>query len=272
MTLQDYSPLKIDALASTRAMPDDLIAAIPVLMVNRLGTTPTAYMKTENFLSHCEPGKNYRVSIDEGFVPSDEGPAPRPKPVQPPHLVLDGQWDEAINYTNDSSNILGGNGRYVHSSGKTEIVIPVAETTAEHLAYYGSWLVKSGNPVRFESTGNLPVTVTSVGHDYPQNYLLREELGGGAYLEVHDRPHFHMPLEHNNGGYLIIGKMGDDGIKRVSAFHIPYGYGIHMGPWVIHSDAYIIGRHLVIYSATPEFSTVILRDAENELTSIKFAT
>ncbi|WP_084649937.1 hypothetical protein [Stappia stellulata] len=270
MTNANFSPLEIDALEYTRSLPADLIDAIPVLMVNRLGTTPTAYMKTENFLGHCEPGKTYRVSLEEGFVPADGEVAPKASPVQPPHMVLDGQWDQTVDYINDDSNILGGNGRYVPADGKGTITIPVAETTAEHLAYYGSRLVKSGDLVCFESTANLPVTVTSVGHDYPENYLIREDLGGGAYLEVHDRPHFHMPIEKDNGGYLIVGKEGDDGVKRVSAFHIPYGFGIHMGPWAIHSDSYIIGRHLVIYSATPEFSTVILRDADNNLASIKF--
>ena len=259
-----------DALQFTRAMPQDLIDGSPVLMVNRLGSTETSYMRTENFIGHCEPDTVYQVSLDKGFVPTSGEPIKLAAPVEPPHLVLSGKWETKIDYTNDDSNILGGNGRYVVPTGENHITIPIAETTPEHLAYYGSYLVKSGDLIRFDSTGNLPVTITSVGEDYPENYLLKEDLGGGAYLEVHDRPHFHMPLDKDCGGYLIVGMCGDDGINRVSAFQIPFGYAIHMGPWAIHCDAYIIGRHLVIYSATPEFSTVILRDQDNGLASIQF--
>ncbi|WP_120632670.1 hypothetical protein [Ruegeria sp. EL01] len=271
MTKQ-FSAFQVDALHLTRTLPSDLIAAIPVLMVNRLGTTESAYMRTENFIGHCEPDTVYRVTLEEGFTPTTGTPISLATPKQPPHLVLDGEWDTKVNYLNEDSNILGGNGRYQVPHGKDHITIPVAETTPEHLAYYGSYLVKAGDLVKFETTGNLPVTVTSVGEEYPEHYLLSEELGGGAYLEVHDRPHFHMPLDESCGGYLIVGKCGDDGVKRVSAFCIPYGHAIHMGPWTIHSDAFITGRHLVIYSATPEFSTVILRDANNALASIQFSS
>lgn len=263
-------PTKADALATVRTLPKDVIDAIPVLMVNRQGKTDNAYMRTENFLGHAEPGTSYQVTM-EGFIPSNAEPKPLATPRMPPHVILDGEWNEKVDFSRDDANILGGNGTYFIPDNDDKLIIPIAETTAEHLAFYGSWLVKVGDIVRFETTGNLPVTITSVGEDYPEHYLLKEDKGGGTYLEVHDRPHFHMPIEENTGGYLIVGKEGTDGIKRVSAFQIPFGYGIHMGAWAIHSDAYIIGRHLVIYSATPEFSTVIIRHKSGKLAPIAFA-
>jgi len=44
-----------------------------------------------------------------------------------------------------------------------------------------------------------------------------------------------------------------------------------MAPWAIHSDAYLTGRYLVIYSATPEFSTVIPRQQNGDLGRIEFS-
>lgn len=258
------------AAPTARAMPAALVDAIPDLTVNRVGTTDTAYMRTEGFLGHCEPGETYRVTIDDGFTPAAGEPEPLSGPVVPPHLVLDGDWDENVDFVRDEVNILGGNGRYTLRDGATSIVLPVAEPTPGHLAFYNSALVKSGALVRFEATDILPVTVTSVGTDYPENYLLREDFGGGAYLEIHDRPHFHMPMDRSCGGYMILGKQDADGTRRVSAFRIPFGYGLHMGPWAIHNDAYITGRHIVIYSKTTEFSSVILRDENAALATIEF--
>ncbi|SDQ18509.1 hypothetical protein [Pseudovibrio sp. Tun.PSC04-5.I4] len=257
-----------DALELTRNLPADLISQIPVLMVNRQGNTDRSFMRTENFLGYAEPGKTYRLSFNgmmrtdfhDNFVLSAA--------AEPDHLELKGEWNEKIDLIRDEANILGGNGKYTLPEGADALRVPVAEATPEHLAYYDSRLVRVGDLLSFNSTGNLPVTVTSVGPDYSSGYLLDESKGGGAYLEVHDRPHFHMPLDEEAGGHLILGKKGPDGINRITAFKVPFGYGILMSPWAIHSDAYLVGRYMVIYSATPKFSTVIIRNIDGSLAPI----
>jgi hypothetical protein len=57
-------------------------------------------------------------------------------------------------------------------------------------------------------------------------------------------------------------------IKKVSTFKIPFGFGVLMTPWAIHSDAHLTGRYMVIYSATKNFSTVILRAQSGALAQI----
>lgn len=261
-------------------LPEDLQRDAPTLTVNRQGNTDKAYMVTDSYLGYAEPDKVYTLSFD-GF---QETPAaevkPLPSAVKPPHSLLTGQWNTEVDFTIEDANILGGNGRYLLPEGESEVEIAIAETTPEHLAYYGCHLVKLGEAVKFTSTGNLPVTVVSVGEDYPEEYLLDPEKGGGAYLEVHDRPHFHMPMNDECGGYLIIGKrnnsyldtnyLENNGLDEVSAFKVPFGYGVYMAPWAIHSDAYLVGQYMVIYSATSEFSTVILRKQNGELAKIRF--
>ena len=168
------------------------------------------------------------------------------------------------------ANILGGNGRYILPAGQEFLQIPIAECTAENLAFYQCRLMHLGDSVNFESDEELPVTVTTIGEEYVDGYLMNEYKGGGSYLEYHDRPHFHMPLNKDARGYLIIGRK-IDGIGTVmSAFQIPYKSGIYMAPWCVHSDAYLVGRYMVIYSKTEKFSTVILRTAKNKLGKIKF--
>lgn len=252
-------------------LPEDLKQDASILTVNRIGNSEQAFMRTEGYLGYAEPNKTYRLSFDGMHPTSTMDVAELPQPIRPPCSYLTGEWQSQVDLTIKDANILGGNGRYLLPENEEALTINIAETTAEHLAYYGCHLVAVGDAVSFDSTGNLPLTITSVGATYPQDYLLNPELGGGAYLEVHDRPHFHMPMDASCGGFLIIGKRNDKSKDEVSAFKIPYGFGVHMAPWVIHSDAYLVGRYMVIYSATPEFSTVIVRRSNGELAEIKFS-
>ena len=259
-----------DVLSGLRSLPEDLQKDVPVLTVNRQGASPESYMRTENYLGYVEPNKTYRLQTDGMYEGNDLNVKPLPEPIKPPLTQLTGDWQTTVDLTIDDANILGGNGRYLLNEGENTLNIAIAEATPEHLAYYHSHLVKVGDAIQFETSGNLPLTVTSVGKDYPQDYLLNPELGGGAYLEVHDRPHFHMPLDESCAGYLIIGKRNSQGLDEISAFQVPFGYGIHMAPWAIHADSYITGRFMVIYSATPDFSTVIVRQKNGNLANINF--
>ncbi|WP_065432209.1 hypothetical protein [Vibrio scophthalmi] len=125
-----------------------------------------------------------------------------------------------------------------------------------------------GDLVFVRSTGNLPITITPIGDTYVKDYLLEAAHGGGTYLEEHDRPHFHMPIDKFASGFLIIGKETDS-VRELSAFKYLTDMDRN-GSWTIHSDAYLVGRYMVIYSATPEFSTVILRKKDKSLAAINF--
>ena len=45
--------------------------------------------------------------------------------------------------------------------------------------------------------------------DYAEHFIMKSSEGGagmgGAYLEWHDVPHFHMPLSPACGGILVLG-------------------------------------------------------------------
>lgn len=260
-----------DVLNGVRELPDDIKKDFWTLLVDRKGDTDEAYMRTENFTGYVEPNATYTMEL-MGLIKTPEAQV---KPLAkattiPDYCILTGEWNEQVDLTIKDANILGGNGRYLLPKEDDELYIPVAECTAENLAFYGCHLLKLGDATQFKTDANLPVTVTAVGVDYVDGYLLNADQGGGAYLEVHDRPHFHMPLDQQAGGYLIIGKRNDNGQKLVSAFKVPFGYGVNMSPWAIHSDAYLTGRYLVIYSATPSFSTVIVRKHNGELAKVIF--
>ena len=105
----------------------------------------------------------------------------------------------------------------------------------------------------------LPITVMNIGQNYAKHYLLHENKGGGSYLEYHDVPHFHMPLNEKSCGHIILGKIIND-ICHLSAFKIPYGYAIYIKPNVIHCDGFLVGDYLVVYTITDKYSTVLLKN------------
>ena len=260
-----------DPLAHIRRLPIEIKRDLPTFVVDRSGASEDAFMRAEHFLGHVHPDQTYLVSWDGMVYDPDAAAEPLPSPVEPPHTILDGEWDSEIDLTIADASILGGNGRYVLPEGCDKLGIRKAEATPGHLAYYDCHLVPVGGPVTFQANAPLPVTVTSVGQTYSVDYLQDAKHDGGEYLEVHDRPHFHMPLDEEAGGHLFIGKIDECGARRISAFRIPFGYGILMAPWAIHADSHLIGRYMVIYSATKNFSTVIIRKSGGELANIVVA-
>ena len=110
--------------------------------------------------------------------------------------------------------------------------------------------------------------IMSIGENYANDFLLKEDYGGGCYLEYHDTPHFHKPITEDSSGYLILGKVIHNKC-HLNAFSIPYGYGIYTPPFVIHCDGFLIGKYMVVYTFTPNYSTVILKH-NNKITNIEF--
>ena len=259
---------QLDKLAAIRNLPAEIKCDLPTLIVNRDCDAKGAFMRTENIVGHVEPYECYQLCWNGMIAKDGINLADLPTPIEPDHVVLDGEWTSEIDFVAEDANILGGNGRYTLANGQRELIIPEAACTPEHLAFYGSRLVKVGDPLLFQADAPLPVTQVSVGKNYATDYLMNSSGGGGEFLEMHDRPHFHMPLDPSSAGYLFIGTDFSNSQRKVSAFQIPFGYGVLMPPWVIHADSHLIGRFLVVYSVTSVFSTVTIRNSDGELAPI----
>jgi len=98
----------------------------------------------------------------------------------------------------------------------------------------------------------------NIGKSYEDDYLKIENLGGGSYIEYHDRHHFHLPLDSKAEGHMIIGCIKDRKYT-LSANKIPFGYGIYTPPNLLHPDAYLTGRYIIVYSVAKHFLTVLLK-------------
>lgn len=241
----------------------------PSIWLDRSGTTQQSFMYTESILGYVEPNETYRLT-PTGFAGiSNQQPQHLPPFTIPPYYELHSEW-HSVDVIEHSDNLLGKNGCCILGKGQTSLNIPIAETTAENLSFYQCHLISMNDTVSFDTTDSLPVTIVTIGRDYAKDYLLNPELGGGAYLETHDRPHFHMSLEADNSGYIILGKHDQRKKYYLSAFKIPYNTGIYMSPWVVHCDAFLVGRYMMVYSATSNFTTAIIRNENKALAPVYF--
>ena len=242
------------------------------IKVNRTGDHVQSFMVTDEVLGTVEPRKRYRITIN-GLVLTDANNSEsfkQKRQIQTPaNVQFHGAWITTDDGKATDANILGGSGTL--QINQTELCIPQVVATAENLSFYGAKLVQLGDIIEFETTETLPVTITRVGSSYVEHYLKLENKGGGAYIEYHDRPHLHLPTDKSSSGSMIIGhSLGNK--YTLSAFKIPFGYGIYTPPNLLHADAFLIGKFLVIYSVTDHFSTVIFRTPDRELVDVHTGT
>lgn len=254
-------------------LPDDILRDVEHLEVDRRGDAADAFMVTYEIVGHVAPGEMYRIAESAVIAAPDAGAASSASEtlqdaLPPPHLRLTGAWDSSVSVETEQANILGEVG--ILTVDTDAIVIPEAPCTAEMLGFYGGRLLNPGDVFEVDANANLPVTRMEIGAGYADGYLHVASKGGGAYLEHHDRPHLHMPLDEAAGGYLILGcRDGDDYL--VSAFRIPFGSAVYTPPEVLHADPYLTGNYLVVYSVTENFSNAVLRARGGGVVNVSFA-
>ncbi|KAJ3078135.1 hypothetical protein HK102_004716 [Quaeritorhiza haematococci] len=240
-----------------------------------------AYMISHKVMDVIAPNQQCMVAKDGARTakpwecgPKEEseldgsGPVPG---VEVPSVQIEANWIHASEEENQAqeANILGGFGTLQTDFSKLNI--PGVMATPQNVRAYGAHLVKQGSCLTLEDHQKdfLPAFDMSVGPTYVENYLLQPSLGTGFYVEYHDRPHLHMPLNDEAYGYLILGKKVGSNKFQFTGFQIPYGYAIYSPPNTIHCDAYLIGKYNVVYSKTPEFSTVIMKDSKGGMVKPK---
>ena len=262
-----------DNLKNIRNLSPSILANLNKLIVNRMGKTKDAYMLTRDIVSFVSPNQTYRLEADMTLhaVASSlrtchsESENVLKKPI---HAVLTGIWHSQETTFNPNANILGGMGMLVlHDNQSAQI--PVVTATSENLAFYNARLLSVDDTRIFETKQDLPLTETTIGPDYVKLYLSQSQEGGGEYIEHHEEPHLWAPKHANCGGHILLGKQ-EKGKFYFTGFRIPFGHAVYLSPHTLHSDAYLIGDYLVVYTVTEAYSTVIIRDEAKQLKRLEF--
>jgi hypothetical protein len=237
------------------------------IKVTRTGEDPQSFMITEDIIGCVEPGKYYKATLkglshtdkETGLVVNSHSK----EAIK--YKAITGKWLPAKKNEYSNANLLGGFGTLEIDESTLEI--PEVLATDQSLAFYGAKLIKINDVFQFETNEELPVTIMNIGKNYVQGYLKLPHLGGGTYIEHHDKPHFHLPIESSCSGHMIIGDVKNE-VYRLSAFKIPYGFGIYTPPNLLHADAYLIGRYIVVYSVTDDYSTVLFKTKNRKLVDV----
>lgn len=252
----------MDPSRISKDLPDDIRTTIDQITVDRCGEDPQSFMRTEDIIGYVAPETAYRIEpgrltrVTDQTTPRSPSSSPG---SPPPHVRLRGIWNATEDVESSNANVFGGLGTLTIS--QSEFIIPEAASNASALGFYGAEIFAHGDVVEFEVSQNMPVTVTNYGPAYANGFLHVDGLGSGSFIEYHAPPHLHMPLDASAGGHMVLGRSdGDDYL--LSAFRIPYGSAIYTPANVLHADPYLVGRYLVVYAATEQYSTVVFRSQD----------
>ena len=231
------------------------------LFVNRIGLNDEAYMKTIKIVNTFEKNsnviwKNNNLEISEKNITIKGFRLRKPKRIKITIQIKD--TDETVQMDN---NILGKNS-FIFIENEI-LKIPIEVATDEKLNYYFSNLIENGDIFKLYNKSDIQNLTIQVGPNYFRDYILQEGLGNGLYIETHDTPHFHQPLNNNCSGYLILGKIKRDELI-ITAFKIPFGKAVYMPPHTYHCDACLVGEYNVIYTVTENYKTYLIYSENNK--------
>lgn len=240
------------------------------IIVNRIGKSANSYMKTKRIIREITPQMNHRIMFGD-IIPLPEStiiPRYNYEETIPKYIDVPCKWldDKTKRIKNNNNNILGDLGVLFTNS---KIDVPINVANHNNVKYYSAELYNMFDIINFRCVEPLPLTYMSIGVDYVKDYIEQYSYGGGQYLEFHNNPHFHTPLNSECEGYYILGKTFHNTL-RLSAFEIPLYKALYTPGYMVHSDANLVGNWLVIYSKTDTYSTVLLRDADDKMTKIEF--
>jgi hypothetical protein len=154
------------------------------------------------------------------------------------------------------ANIFGGLGALLVPD---DFHIPAVEATTDNVKFYGLTLIAEGRPFTIDSADN---DLALIAYDYDSRYrddfLTQTEGGGGYFVERHDFPHLHIPLNDQCGGYIVIGKQMSERQFAFTAFRIPHRHALYTPAHTIHGDGTLVGTHAITVARSSAKADTVL--------------
>lgn len=260
--------------ARLRLPPPTLARDYEKFMVNRCGRGHDAVQIIRAIIGTVDKEHTYRITLDGLFEISDglftTNPAVTHTPVRPKLAALiDAEWSSLEGAKQKHDNLLGRSCRLVVEDMEL-LRVPTAPASHEHLAFYGAELYQLGDTIKFRTPLKaMAVARAYIGQNYVSGYLLQPDLGGGAYLERHNQPHLHVPLNKDAAGHLILAKQVASGSFIMSAFRIPFGYAVYTRSNTLHCDSFLIGEYLAVFAVEDDYRTGIVMGRNGEILPVE---
>jgi len=239
------------------------------IFINRIGLSDDSYMKTIRLINTFISNSFLQLKDNQLMITQSKDVIEKSviNDTYANHIILNYTLidNNMTKYNISNYNILGSDDIMIIDCD--EIIIPESET----LDFYGCKLISNNDVFQLNYDKpdiELPLFEVDIGEKYVDDFLLRDGYGNGFYMEYHDTPHYHQPINKNASGYLVLGKFVDDQIY-ITKFRIPYGSAIYTQPYVLHSDAYLIGSYNVIYIKTNNYKTYLLLNNQRKIINVK---
>jgi hypothetical protein len=248
----------------------DHIAKYNELFVKRLGTTDDSYMITTDLIYifpiqctilfdrntiKCTNQTNI-IQIPTMLYPQTPNFA-----IVEGYFVLKKNNSIALS----KNNILGNNS--IFYTKMNVIQIPITKCTSELLQFYGCTIITNGDTLKLNNNIEMPFFKIIIGKNYKNGFLLQKDLGEGFYIETHDTPHIHQPININAKGHLVLAKRHGNTLL-LSKVRIPYGKALYIPPNTYHNDSLLIGDYNVLYTKTNIYQTYIFKTVDNKIVNI----
>lgn len=252
--------------------------SIPQLMIHRKGETENAFMKTNHCITVIPPYSFCMLSNTILSVVNcvDKDDNDKDKYMDIANITIPRQCcipviETEMNSTkNVDNNILGSNHILYTLHRIDQILIPIADCNSANLSYYGAELITPTKPYfKLDNASQMPLFNMSIGCDYIKDYLLQPGLGDGFYMEKHNTPHIHIPIDNSSSGYYILGEIINNNLYA-TAFEIPPNCAIYTPPNIYHCDAALVGNWNVMYACASQYITYILHNNDNTIPTLNF--
>lgn len=169
--------------------------------------------------------------------------------IHTPHVEVKAKWyttqqalEKGIEVVyGGSANTFGSLGALLVPDG---FKIPTVTATIENVKHYGLQLIENGDNFAISSDEfQIAMMKYDYTKDYKKDFLMQKYGGGGVFVETHNFPHIHIPLNKACGGYIVIGKQVSAKVFHFTAFRIPYGYALYTPSYTIHGDGTLVGEY-----------------------------
>lgn len=240
------------------------------LFVKRLGTNAESYMTTTDLITVFPINSNVIFEKNNIITTKITNYTIIPKMLSskiPNFIMVEGTFHITRNVDNEilKNNILGNNS--IFYSKLNNIKIPIIEFTNELLDFFKCTIINEGDVIQLHNEIEMPLFRIKIGKNYKNDYLLKDGLGDGFYIETHNTPHIHQPINADAHGFVVLGKKIEN-ILLLSKVRIPFGKALYIPSNIFHNDSFLIGEYNVLYTKTDNYQTYLFKNYDNTITNI----
>jgi hypothetical protein len=245
-------------------------------------------VSTDNILASVQPGAKINfldILRTAGDTDHPEVVVPASPDTQYETLKVGAKWFDAsqvVAHASDDASVFGPMGVFELEAGVKEMSVPIydaATTSDAFLESFGLSLFPVDQEQLYEGGIGVPdllINEYNYGNGYIPKFVLNPNIGGGLNVEMHDFPHYFMPIKKLPGAKmqdgLILGRKNLDGFYEFAAFSLPTGYVARINSGVIHNDAFFKGRYATALSSyAPADVVVLLQEGQKDLVQVSQA-